>query len=310
MLISYGIILVYSRCKSLNMSKVSIIIPVYNAGKFIGRCISSLLSQTHKNWEAICVDDGSRDNSAAVIREYANKDSRIKLICQENAGVSIARNNALKLVEGTFLTFVDSDDFLHPQTLEISVKLAEQDSSDLVAYTYSRSYRTNLIIRHALHISDSKKQKFKMWNIDEIDRMVTDNIFDWVAESLSKTNIDKKWAVKHCQPWRCLYRTDRVRNVEFIQGIIYEDFPWWGEVLLNVRRATIINLPLYFYYPNQGSYIFSSGQEYRIESLKIAIDAAEKVYKEKATPEQMEIWESRFIEPFRNKLQKKMKNYE
>lgn len=292
------------------MSKVSIIIPVFNAAKFIGRCITSLLSQTHRDWEAICVDDGSTDKSAAIIKEYAAKDSRIKLITQDNSGVSVARNNALKLAEGTFLTFVDSDDFLHPQTLEISVKLAQKDSSDLVAYTYSRSYRTNLIIRHALHISDSSKQKFKMWNVDEIDRIVTDNIFDWVAESLSNTTIDKKWAVKHCQPWRCLYRTEKVRDIEFIQGIIYEDFPWWGEVLLNVKRATIINLPLYFYYPNSGSYIFSSGQEYRIESLKIAINAAERIYREKATPQQREIWEKRFIEPFREKLHKKMKYYE
>lgn len=292
------------------MSKVSIIIPVYNAGEFIGRCLDSLLNQTYQDWEAICVNDGSKDNSEEIIREFAEKDSRVKLISQENSGVSMARNNALRLVNGTFMTFLDSDDFLHPQTFEICVKLAQKDSSDMVAYTYDRSYRTNLIIRHFLHIPELKKLNYKMWNIDEIDRVVTDNIFDWVVETISETNVDKKWAVKHCQPWRCVYRTDKVKDIEFIPGIMYEDFPWWGEVLLKVRRVTIINLPLYYYYPNKGSYIFSSGQKFRIESLKKAIKATERFYEENATPQQREIWENRFIKPFRRKLQKKIKHYE
>lgn len=98
---------------------VTIIIPVYNGEPFIGRCIDSILSQTCQDWELILVDDGSKDNSGAICDAYQKKDSRIKVIHQENGGVSRARNRGLEEASGEFLTFVDADDYLLPEALEI-----------------------------------------------------------------------------------------------------------------------------------------------------------------------------------------------
>lgn len=292
------------------MPKVSVIIPVYNAREFIGRCLDSLLDQTFTEWEAICVDDGSIDSSPWILDDYASKDPRIKVITQPNAGVSAARNTALGAVSGDFVCFVDSDDFLHPQALELACSAAVEENADLVAYTYDRSYRTGLGIRHFLGMGDGKRRGFRKYDPGNMDYRVTDDIFGYVTEySDGKIGADsRKWAVKHCQPWRCLYRTSRVGHLRFPLGIIYEDFPWWGEVLLNVRRAVILNLPLYFYYPNKGSYILSSRQGFRIESLKKALEIAGVPYAN-ATQRQKAVWEEKFMVPFRRKLEKKLRKY-
>jgi hypothetical protein len=101
-----------------------------------------------------------------------------------------------------------------------------------------------------------------------------------------------------------MYRASMIKDIEFIRGIIYEDFPWWGEVLMRTETATIINLPLYYYYPNRGSYILSSKEQFKIESLKSALKAAEAISTD--NPEKAEAWEEKFIAPFRRKLEKKM----
>ena len=246
------------------MATVSVIIPVYNTEKFLGRCLDSLRAQSFEDWEAVCVDDGSTDGSGPLLDSYADADPRIRVVHKANGGVSEARNLALGLIGGEYLTFVDSDDFLHPRALEISTAAARRDGSDLVAYTYDRKYRTRLIIRHALGLGDPAKVRFPEFAPSDTEGLLTDDIFSWVTE-MSDGKVpggDSRWAVKHCQPWRCLYRSDAVKNIRFIPGIIYEDFPWWGEVLLNVRSATILNLPLYYYYPNKMSYISSSSQQY------------------------------------------------
>lgn len=292
------------------MCKISVIIPVYNSEPFIARCLDSILAQSLSDWEAVCINDGSRDSSGKLLDDYAERDSRIKVIHKKNGGVSEARNMALKIVRGEYIMFVDSDDFLHPQTMETCLHFAEKDHSDLVAFTYDRAYRTKTTIRHILGIPERRKIRYKSYDVSTIDSCCCDDIFDWATEySRPEPGQSKKWLVKHCQPWRCLYRADRIRSIEFIKGIIYEDFPWWGEVLLNTRKATIINLPLYLYYPNKGSYIASAKQHFRIKSLKTAIAAAEKLYADKANERQRQIWEQKFLVPFRHKLEKKIKKY-
>lgn len=98
--------------------RLSIIVPVYNTAVFLPRCLESVIGQTYRNIEIICVDDGSTDDSLAVLQQYAAQDSRIKVLHQENAGVSAARNAGMKLANGEFLTFVDSDDWLELDAYE------------------------------------------------------------------------------------------------------------------------------------------------------------------------------------------------
>ena len=281
---------------------ISVIIPAYNAAGYLERCLGSLQNQTFEDWEAICVDDGSTDGTGALLDTFAAGDPRIRVIHKANEGVSVARNTGVAQAEGRYLLFVDSDDFLHPRTMEITFMLAERDGSDLVCYTYDHGYRTRLIIRHLLGLPDPKKVRFKP--LEDYKTLLTDDILSRASEY---SRPGEGLYTKHCQPWRCLYRKEVVRDVRFIPGIIYEDFPWWGEVMLHTQKATLTDLPLYFYYPNVRSYIFSSREAFRIRSLRTAIAAAEKVY-ENAEPARKRRWEEQFIRPFREKLEKKLRN--
>ena len=281
------------------MPAISVIIPVFNAERFLDRCIGSVRDQTFSDWEVVCVDDGSTDRTGVMLDGYAELDPRIRVIHKVNEGVSVARNVALDAAQGRFILFLDSDDFLHPQAMEITFSLAERDGSDVVAFTYDHGYRTRTVLRHLLHLPESGKLHFKSFAPQKT--MVTEDIFDWATEY---SHPKRKLATKHCQPWRRLYRKEILKGISFIPGIMYEDFPWWSEVMLRVRKATLTNLPLYFYYPNRGSYIFSSKEAFKIKSLRTAIDSASTQY-ENVEPSKRIRWEKEFLQPFRKKLDKK-----
>ncbi len=113
------------------MPTISVIVPVYNVEKYIHRCVDSILTQTFTDFELILVDDGSPDNCGAICDEYAQKDSRVKVIHQKNQGQAAARNHALAIARGQWLTFVDSDDVIHPQMLEHLHRVAEDNGVDI-----------------------------------------------------------------------------------------------------------------------------------------------------------------------------------
>ena len=123
------------------MPAISIIIPIYNVEKYLRRCLDSVLNQTFSNWEAICVNDGSPDESYKILDEYAARDSRFKIMNKENGGLSDARNAGMAVATGDYILYLDSDDFIHPQTMEIAYFLAKRDNSDIVSFTYDRIYR-------------------------------------------------------------------------------------------------------------------------------------------------------------------------
>ena len=123
------------------MVKVSVIIPVYNVEPYLKQCMDSVVGQTLKDIEIICVDDGSTDGSLDILREYAAEDNRIQIIEQKNAGAGAARNNGMRHATGKYLSFLDSDDFFEPRMLEKAYDLAEKDQADFVAYK-SDQYHT------------------------------------------------------------------------------------------------------------------------------------------------------------------------
>lgn len=114
--------------------KVSVIVPVYNAEKYLARCIESIISQSYNNLEIILVNDGSTDNSLLLCEGYSKKDSRIKLITQENKGAGLARNKGLQNATGKYALFVDSDDYLHNTAIEKCVYVKSQTNADLVMF--------------------------------------------------------------------------------------------------------------------------------------------------------------------------------
>ena len=127
------------------MPAISIIIPMYGVEKYLRRCLDSVLNQTFTDWQAICVNDGSPDKSGEIAREYAARDKRFIVIDKENGGLSDARNVGMQHATGDYILYLDSDDFIHPQTMEISYALAKRDGSDIVSFTYTSSVTRVLI---------------------------------------------------------------------------------------------------------------------------------------------------------------------
>lgn len=117
---------------------ISIIVPVYNAQAYLEECLSSIQTQTFMDWECICVDDGSPDESTRIVEGFATKDARFRLIRQKNAGPGGARNTGLKEARGEYFTFVDADDIVHPEMLRRLLDLAQSHDADLVVCDYFR----------------------------------------------------------------------------------------------------------------------------------------------------------------------------
>lgn len=116
------------------LPKVSVIIPCYNAEKYLRQCLDSVAGQTLREIEIICVDDGSSDTTMDILREFGEKDERFKIITQENAGAGAARNNGLRQAAGEYLSFLDADDFFELDMLEKAFAAAEKEQADFVVY--------------------------------------------------------------------------------------------------------------------------------------------------------------------------------
>ena len=116
------------------MIKVSVILPVYNVEPYLRQCMDSIVGQTLEEIEIICVDDGSSDNSLNILKEYWQKDSRVRVIEQQNAGAGAARNAGMRVASGQYLSFLDSDDFFEPNMLEKAYACAERYTADFIVF--------------------------------------------------------------------------------------------------------------------------------------------------------------------------------
>ena len=128
--------------------KVSIIVPVYNTEKYLPKCLDSILSQTYKNLEVICVNDESPDGSLALLEKYKAEDDRIIIIDKQNEGVSLARNAGLDRASGDYVMFVDSDDWIDADTVECMLSAAEAENADAVMCCYAKEFSDHTDISH------------------------------------------------------------------------------------------------------------------------------------------------------------------
>ena len=280
------------------MPAISIIIPVYNVEKYLRRCLDSVLNQTFSDWQAICVNDGSPDNSAEILAEYAARDSRFVVVTKENGGLSDARNAGMPYANGEYIMYLDSDDFIHPQTMEIAYHLAQRDNSDIVSFTYDRIYRPQLMVRHILKMDTDNVVPMRMrkkYNLNKIPTLITDDVYEYATERThNKFNPKRRWLIKHCQVWKNLYKRELIEDIPFIKGILFEDFPWWSRVMLRNPRVTIAPLPLYFYIPNFGGIVLSAKQLRIMKSLCTGIADAYSYYAKNASEYQMKKWNAQF----------------
>ena len=139
------------------MLKISLVIPIYNVEKYISKCLDSVINQTYKNIEVICINDGSTDNSLQILEQYAQKDKRIKVINQKNQGVSVARNIGIKESSGDYILFVDADDWIELSTCEILTKTLEQNNIDIIYF--NNYYVCEKKIQNINRLKQYKKEK-------------------------------------------------------------------------------------------------------------------------------------------------------
>jgi len=203
---------------------VSVVVPVYKVERYIGNCLNSLIAQTFQNWEAILVDDGSPDRSGTICEEYAANDSRFKVIHKENGGQSSARNLAMNYVQGEYVFYLDSDDYLHPETLQHLVNLAVTNDAGIVQCNFIRGSETS----------------FPCVEMSEVlDTYDNHSVFtQFVAKII---------------PWAKLYKRDVIGDIRFPEGIINEDdFTTW-KYYYNAAKIVVTNLPFYYYTVNPNS---------------------------------------------------------
>ena len=241
------------------MAKISVIIPVYNVEKYLEPCLDSVINQTFKDIEIICVNDGSTDNSRKILEEYKDKDSRIIIVDKENGGLSSARNSGMKVATGEFLSFIDSDDWVELTMLE---KL----------YKNITSLNTDISIC-AVHQFDETTQK-----IDDTVPYFTleffDNSFDNRAFSYEDT---KPFLMDVCvMAWNKLYRKSLIDecNATFPEGLIWEDGPFFFSIYFKAKRVSIVRDFLYYYRINRKGSIVQKGGKQFID----IIDVVELMY--------------------------------
>ena len=151
----------------MNLPLISVIIPVYNAKKYIAYCLESVLTQTYQNFEIICIDDGSVDDSASTLKKYESKDKRIHIYHQENKGLPATRNVGISKATGEYICFVDADDGLHPQFLEMMLQSITKAQADVIGCDYMKVPNNDTLKNHTINITQKLKISYNPLKIKQ-----------------------------------------------------------------------------------------------------------------------------------------------
>lgn len=220
------------------MSRLSIVIPSHNAEAYVGRCLSSILSQTLPDFEVVVVDDGSSDGTAQAVEAVAAKDKRVRLLRQEHCGVSAARNAGVASARGELIAFVDADDYLHPQYAELLVGAldAHPDADMSITPSVRTSETTDASLSvPILHVETSVGE----------------------GRELRKALFTGSGMLSHNQCHAChgkVFRRQLIEGLSFPENIsVYEDAAWMHRVLQRVSRYVLVAHRLYFWYAHPHS---------------------------------------------------------
>lgn len=207
----------------MNNPTISVIVPVYNVEPYLRQCLDSIVNQTYPNIEILIVDDGSPDRCGEICDEYAENDSRITVIHQENAGLSAARNAALDIARGEYIMFVDSDDWVEPTFCEKALEMALEYQVEIAIFGYYSTYQNKSIpcVTSTPRILDGT---------ETIRHII-------LKDELSFCN-----AV-----WNKIYHKRLFRNLRFPVGMLYEDNAFTYKILDSVSYLYVSDLILYNY---------------------------------------------------------------
>lgn len=208
---------------------VSVVIPVYNVSEYLRECLDSVINQTFKDIEIICVNDGSTDDSPLILEEYVAKDGRIKRIDKSNGGLSSARNAGLKVARGKFINFVDSDDFIEPDTIECAVKSI--GGADIVFYG-TNVFGDAMMDRRK---DDEEYYRIKFSGYVELNDHIRNN-----------TDVSA---------WNKLYRKDIIDRygITFPEGMLFEDYSFYWRYIFCCKNAYYLQDKKYNYRRRTGS---------------------------------------------------------
>ena len=247
--------------------KVSIVVPIYNVEKELNRCLDSIVNQTYKNLEIILVNDGSKDKSEEIAKQFSLIDNRINFYNKENGGLSDARNFGIEKATGKYLLFVDSDDYIDSEAVNTLVKTMEINNLDI-------------ILGNAIKEEEEKK-------ISLINPRSSNNLImrgeDYFATALKNKQYND--AV-----WLNMYSTELIKKnkIYFIKGQLHEDINWTPKVLIIAKKVMFINFPFYHYIIRENSITqqkdFSKNKLHKMmacEDLSAFYDKNEKNIKEK-----------------------------
>lgn len=233
--------------RNLMKDKISIIVPIYNAEKYLRECLDSLINQTYTNLEIILVNDGSKDSSYAIAKEYALKDNRIKLYTKENGGLSDARNFGLERATGKYIGFTDNDDKAFPNQFERLYQMITENDSDMAICSFVKS-------------DEELKNEEIIVNTYNIQEIFDDIILDKI----------------HAYVWKKLYKKEYFDEFKFPMGLHFEDLAIFYKMAFNMKKITISNEQLYWYRVDRNDSITSNRKNSLYNGVCIA-----KIYREK-----------------------------
>lgn len=227
------------------MSKVSIIVPIYNVEQYLPKCIESLLEQTLQEIEIILVDDGATDRSSEICDIYALKDHRIKVIHKINGGLSDARNVGIEVAQGEYITFLDSDDWVEPNLYEYLYSLAKKEDADIAQCDYIEVYAEDIQIDFRQHIKET---------------------IHTGAEALGLLFGEEY--VKTVVVWNKLYRRILFEEIRFPKGKVHEDEFTTYKVIHKANKLVNSNIPMVYYRQREGSIMAEGFNEKRLHVIE------------------------------------------
>lgn len=210
---------------------ISIIVPIYKVEKYLERCIESIRKQTYSNFEIILVDDGSPDSCPYICDEYAKKDKRIVVIHKKNGGLSDARNAGIKIAKGEYISFIDSDDYIHQDMYECLLNILIENKADIAVCDAVKVYDENCVVK------DEGKSRIHVYT----GTHAVENIFD--AELYLRSVV----------AWGKLYRKSLFDDVRYPKGKINEDEFTTYRLFYKSDRVVYIDKKYYFYFQRKDS---------------------------------------------------------
>lgn len=214
---------------------ISVIVPIYNVEEYLPTCINSILNQTYKDIEILLIDDGSTDDSGRICDEYAKQDNRCIVIHQQHKGVSETRNTGLNHATGEYISFIDGDDYIHPQMLEILYEALQKGNYDF-SMTLYKEVHTKEQFRFISHYTSQEIYQEQL-------------IYGLYNYSLKNNSYPE---INFYVIWNKLYKKELVTNIFFIQTAS-EDIVFNNTIYLKVQKAIIINETLYYWVQRHNS---------------------------------------------------------